>query len=208
MFPTKTLLFHKNLAIPTLFLKVTVTNESDLSLYGILNGSYPIHFKSKEHHGALLCCTSGSELRRWALSQQKSNPTNEKPGCPMWQLPQALLVSYVTQSHVHLNSLHNQKLSKFLIFHSHESQPLKGNVTSSSAMEDDLNHRNSTSFQSFLRVSQHLPLVEDVESLSPTSMRACFVTSGQKHECCYVVRTAQRTSMYHIIMCIYIYDYI
>ena len=42
-------------------------------------------------------------------------------------------------------------------------------------MEDDLNHRNSTGFQTFFWVSQHLQLVEEVESLSPTSMRACFV---------------------------------
>ena len=75
---------------------------------------------------------------------------NKNPTQPT-KNPQALLVSYVTQSHVHLNSLHNQKLSKFLIFHSHESQPLKGNVTSSSAMEDDLNHRNSTGFQIFFQ---------------------------------------------------------
>ena len=102
----------------------------------------------------------------------------------MWQLPKALLVKYVTQSHVHLNSLHN-KNSQVLIFHSHESQPLKGNVTSSSAMEDDLNHRNSTGFQIFFQGVPTLAARRRGGELV-ANLDACLLC-GQKHECCYVV---------------------
>lgn len=89
------------------------------------------------------------------------------------------------------------------LIHSHESQPLKGNVTSSSAMEDDLNHRNSTGFQIFFQGSQHLPLVEDVESLSPTSTRACFVDKNMNVVTLYCTKNIY-VSYNHVFFCNYI----
>lgn len=98
---------HKNLVIPTLFLKVTVSNESDLGrglsqqwgqdLYGFsMAPKYQIHLKSKEHPRYLALL----HFRLWIAAlgpQPNKHPTfNEKPGCPMWQLPKALLVKLCT----------------------------------------------------------------------------------------------------------------
>lgn len=207
--------------MPTLFLKVTVTNESDVGrglspqaedMFDPQKNcmdsqwllSNPLEIKGTPRYLALL----HFRLRIAALGPQPNkNPTQPtKNLAASWNknvaTPQSFTSKVCGNSHVHLNSLHN-KNSQVLIFHSHESQPLKGNVTSSSAMEDDLNHRNSTGFQIFFQGSQHLPLVEEVESLSPTSTRACFVDKNMNVVTLYCTKNIY-VSYNHVFFCNYI----